>query len=162
MRTFDFAPFYRSTVGFDRLFEMLDDTSRPEEAPNWPPYNIERSGDAYRITMAVAGFGPHEIELTQHENTLLVLGRKTPEPEEWQYLHRGIATRAFRQTFNLADHVKVQGAALENGLLVVNLVREVPEELKPRRIEVSTGPGKTLDRENTIQIDQSGKAAKAA
>jgi molecular chaperone IbpA len=108
MRTFDISPLYRSTVGFDRLFDLLDQTTRVEPMTNWPPYNIEKLGeDQYRITMAVAGFSPDEIELTQHESNLLVTGNKHSEPEATQYLHRGIATRAFKQTFNLADHVKV-------------------------------------------------------
>ena len=145
MRTaFDFSPLYRSTVGFDRLFNLLDNTlgaAEPAQA-NWPPYNIERLGeDQYRITMAVAGFTPDEIELVQQENALVVAGRKHPEPEGVQVLHRGIANRAFRQTFNLADYVKVNGANLENGLLVIDLVREVPEAMKPRRIEIAASHG---------------------
>src|SRR3954468_1323258 len=107
---YDFSPLYRSTVGFDRLFDMLDQATRGEAA-NWPPYNIEKVGDdEYRITMAVAGFSPNEIELVQQENSLLVTGQKHPEAEGVQVLHRGIATRSFRQSFNLADHVKVTGA----------------------------------------------------
>jgi len=162
MRTFDFAPLYRSTVGFDRLFEMLDDTGRLEPTPNWPPYNIERIGDQYRITMAIAGFSSDEIELTQHENTLIVVGRRAPEPEGTQVLHHGIATRAFKQSFNLADHVKVKGASLHNGLLTVDLVREVPEELKPRRIEIATGGPRSVAPDNTFQIDHDAKASKVA
>jgi len=138
---YDFSPLYRSTVGFDRLFDMLDQAT-VEPVTSWPPYNIEKMGeDQYRITMAVAGFSPDEIELVQQGNVLLVWGRKYPEPEGVEILHRGIATRALRQTFNLADYVKVMGASLENGLLVVELVREVPAEMKPRRIEVATGSG---------------------
>src|SRR4051812_1923147 len=137
---FDFSPLYRSTVGFDRLFNLLDSTlgsAEPAQA-NWPPYNIERLGeDQYRITMAVAGFTPDEINLVQQENTLLVEARKHPEPEGVQVLYRGIATRSFRQTFNLADYVKVSGANLENGLLTIELKREVPEAMKPRRIEIA-------------------------
>ena len=130
MRTYDFSPLYRSTVGFDRLFDMLDQASRGEALNNWPPYNIEKVGDdQYRITMAVAGFSPDEIELVQHENRLLVSGQKHAEAEGVEVLHRGIATRAFKQTFNLADHVKVTGANLENGLLTIELMREVPEAL---------------------------------
>ena len=146
MRTFDFSPLYRSTVGFDRLFDMLDQTARIEAAPSWPPYNVEKIGDdRYRITMAVAGFGADDIEITQKENTLLVTGQKHPEQENAQLLHRGIATRNFKQTFNLADHVKVTGANMENGLLTVDLVREVPEEMKPRRIEIATsGSGRNV------------------
>lgn len=140
MRTFDFSPLYRSTVGFDRLFDMIDQTARVEPLPNWPPYNVEKGGeDHYRITMAVAGFGPDEIEITQKENMLLVSGQKLAEQENTQFLHRGIATRAFKQTFSLADYVNVKAAHLENGLLTIDLEREVPEELKPRRIEIATG-----------------------
>ncbi len=154
MRTaFDFSPLYRSTVGFDRLFDMLDQTAQVEPMTNWPPYNIEKLGeDQYRITMAVAGFSTEEIELTQHENMLVVSGQKRPDPEGAQMLHRGIATRAFKQTFNLADHVKVTGASLENGLLTIELKREVPEALKPRRIEVASGKDpKALTQDNQPQ-----------
>ena len=163
MRTFDISPLYRSTVGFDRLFDMLDQTARVEPMTNWPPYNIEKAGDdQYRITMAVAGFSPEEIELTQHGSALLVTGHKGSE-EDKQYLHRGIATRAFKQTFNLADHVKVKGASLENGLLMIELVREVPEELKPRRIAISTGSqSKALAQDNAKQIEHEAKTSKAA
>ena len=157
---YDFSPLYRSTVGFDRLFDMLDQSARAEATPNWPPYNIERTGEGdSRITMAVAGFAPDEIELVQQENTLLVAGRKHPEPEGVQVLHRGIATRAFRQTFNLADYVKVSGANLENGLLVIELVREVPEAMKPRRIEIAgSGGAKTIEHEGQPK----GEKAKVA
>jgi molecular chaperone IbpA len=138
MRTFDFSPLYRSTVGFDRLFDLLDQTSLAEAAPNWPPYNVEKYGDDhYRVSMAVAGFSPNDIEITQKENSLLVTGQKHPEQENQQLLYRGIATRNFKQTFRLADHVKVTGANLENGLLTVDLAREVPEAMKPRRIEIA-------------------------
>jgi molecular chaperone IbpA len=159
--TFDLSPLFRSTVGFDRLIDMLDQVSRVEPMTNWPPYNIEKAGDdQYRITMAVAGFSPDEIELVQQENTLFVNGQKHPEPEGVQVLHRGIATRAFKQTFNLADHVKVTGASLENGLLTVDLKREVPEALKPRRIEINSGHGvKSLNQGNRPQQIEHGKAA---
>ncbi len=133
MRTFDFAPLYRSTVGFDRLFDMLDNSIRPD----WPPYNIEKkSADEYAITMAVAGFSPAEVEVTQNGNQLLVTGQKSTEQDTSKLLHQGIAFRSFKQTFNLADHVRVAGANLENGLLSIDLVREVPEQLKPRKIEI--------------------------
>ena len=150
MRTaFDFSPLYRSTVGFDRLFDMLDQTARVETAAHWPPYNVEKvADDHYRITMAVAGFDSDEIEITQTENTLLISGQKQPEQENGQFLHRGIATRAFKQTFNLADYVKVTNAKLENGLLTVDLVREVPDEMKPRRIQIAGGAGpKTIEHD---------------
>ena len=162
MRTaFDFSPLYRSTVGFDRLFDMLDEANRVEPMTNWPPYNIEKLGeDQYLITMAVAGFSPEEIELTQKEGQLLVIGQKKGQDEDKQYLHRGIATRAFRQIFNLADHVKVVGANLENGLLTVELKREVPEALKPRRIEIVSGKGmKSLGQDNQRAQIEHGKAA---
>jgi len=151
--TFDLSPLYRSTVGFDRLLDMLDQVNRVEPMTNWPPYNIEKTGDdQYRITMAVAGFSPDEIELVQQETTLFVNGQKHPEPEGVQVLHRGIATRAFKQTFNLADHVKVTGASLENGLLTIELKREVPEALKPHRIEIVSGTGaKALSQDNQPQ-----------
>ncbi|WP_375465316.1 Hsp20 family protein [uncultured Methylobacterium sp.] len=137
MRTLDFAPLYRSTVGFDRLFSMLDKATQAETSSTWPPYDIERvADDEYRITMAVAGFAEDEIELTQHDTNLLVTGQRKSSEGDSQILHRGIAARTFRQTFNLADHVKVVGANLENGLLTVNLKREVPEALKPRRIPI--------------------------
>ena len=155
MRTYDFSPLYRSTVGFDQLFNLLDQTAR--EAPNWPPYNIERvSDDDYRITMALAGFSPDEIELVQKENTLLVAGHKGAEQQEGgpEVLHRGIATRPFRQTFNLAQHVKVSDARFENGLLIVELKREVPEALKPRRIEIATSDGATRVA-NVTTLEQS-------
>jgi molecular chaperone IbpA len=153
MRTYDFSPLYRSMVGFDRIADMLDHATRVEPMPNWPPYNIEKAGeDQYRITMAVAGFSPDEIELVQQESTLFVNGQKHPEPDGVQVLHRGIATRAFKQSFNLADHVKVTGASLENGLLTIELKHEVPEELKPRRIEVASGNGaKALSQDNQPQ-----------
>ena len=153
---YDFSPLYRSTIGFDRLFDMLDQANRVEPMTNWPPYNIEKTcEDQYRINMAVAGFSPEEIELVQKENTLFVAGQKHPEPEGVQVLHRGIANRSFKQTFDLADHVKVVSADLQNGLLTIELKREVPEALKPRRIEIA---GKAVGQDNVHQLDQS-KAA---
>lgn len=135
MRTFDSTPLYRSTVGFDRLFDILDNSVRSD----WPPYDIEKLSDnEYRITMAVAGFGTEEIELTQQGTDLLVIGQKKPAEGERQLLHRGIAQRSFKQTFSIADHVKVAGAKLENGLLSIDLVREIPEQMKPRRIEIGS------------------------
>jgi molecular chaperone IbpA len=158
---FDFSPLYRSTVGFDRLFDMLDQSTQVESMTNWPPYNIEKLGeDQYLITMAIAGFSPDEIELTQKESQLLVTGQKKGSDEGKLYLHRGIATRAFKQTFNLADHVKVTGANLENGLLTVELKREVPEALKPRRIEIKPGNGaKSVGQDNQPAQIEHGKAA---
>jgi len=155
MRPFDFAPLYRSTVGFDRLFDLIDAAAAPR--PDWPPYNIEKTGEnAYRITMAVAGFRLDEVELTQQANTLVVTGKKTADANDRQMLHKGIAVRDFTQTFNLAGYVKVSGATLQDGLLSVDLVREVPERLKPRRIEIASA-GQPAES-NVRQIEQ----AKAA
>ena len=131
---FDFTPYYRSTAGFDRLFDLMEKTV----ASDWPPYDIEKTGeDAYRITIAIAGFAPNEVELVQQGATLLVSGQKA-EQKGQQALHRGIPNTAFKLSFNLADHVKVAGATLENGLLAIDLVREIPEEMKPRRIEIAS------------------------
>ncbi len=142
MRTFDISPLYRSTVGFDRLFDLLDNTARSD----WPPYNIETMDEnEYRISMAIAGFGSNEIELTQHGTTLIVTGQKKGEEDGRQLLHQGIAFRNFKQTFNLDDHVRVVAANLENGLLSIDLVREVPEQLKPRRIEIGGNASKVQD-----------------
>jgi molecular chaperone IbpA len=141
MRTFDLAPLYRSTVGFDRLFSMLDQASGLEGTPGYPPYNIERTGeDHYQITLALAGFAPEEITITAEQDMLTVEGRKS-EKAEHQYLYQGIASRPFKRVFNLADYVQVKDAAFEGGLLKIRLVREVPEALKPRRIAINAGNG---------------------
>ena len=140
MRTFDLAPLYRSTVGFDRLFSMLDDAV--ESTPTYPPYNIERTGDdAYRISVAVAGFADSELSIEAKENTLTIRGDKQEKPSEKQgeVLYQGIAARAFERRFQLADHVQVTGASLVNGLLHVDLVREIPEAKKPRQIPIGNG-----------------------
>jgi len=155
---YDLSPLYRSTIGFDRLFDAL--ASKVQPMTSWPPYNIEKAGeDAYRITMAIAGFGLDDIELVQQGNTLVVSGQKHPDREGVEVLHRGIATRAFKQTFDLADHVKVIGATLENGLLTVELTREVPEALKPRKIELGSGQGKAVSQDTQPQQAQLAKAA---
>jgi molecular chaperone IbpA len=141
MRHVDFSPLYRSTVGFDRLFSMLDSLATPEGAQTYPPYNIERTGDdAYRISMAVAGFSDKDISLEAHRNVLTVKGEKAEEEsgDTAEYLYRGIASRAFERRFQLADHVEVKGAELKNGLLHIDLKRNIPEELKPRKIAIST------------------------
>jgi molecular chaperone IbpA len=140
MRHFDLTPLYRSTIGFDRLGNLLDTlTSLEGEAPSYPPYNIERVGEnEYRISMAVAGFSAADLNIEAKENTLTIRGEKTNEPEDSTYLHRGIAARSFDRRFQLADYVLVKGASLENGLLHVDLVRELPEAMKPRTIEIST------------------------
>jgi molecular chaperone IbpA len=141
MDRFDFSPLFRSTIGFDRLTRLVDAANRVDNAAlAYPPYNIEKTGeDAYRLTMAVAGFSPDEIEVTVHENSLLVTGKAKKEEDESRYLHRGIARRAFERRFSLADHIKVVGASLTNGMLHVELVHEVPEEAKPRKIEIVSG-----------------------
>jgi molecular chaperone IbpA len=140
MRTYDLSPLFRSTIGFDRLGRLLE-TSLSTDSVTYPPYNIEKLGEnAYRITMAVAGFGPGEIDLTVQDNALTIRGKAGAEPEGVQYLHRGIAGRAFERKFQLADHVEVEGARLENGLLHVELARRIPESLKPRKIEIGTAP----------------------
>ncbi len=150
MGTFDLSPLYRSTVGFDRLFALIDQSLQVEPA-GWPPYNIEKlSGDSYRIQMAVAGFGPEDIEVSQHGNLLQVTGQKKAA-DTAEYLHRGIASRTFKQTFSIADHVKVVRADLVNGMLSVDLVRDVPEELKPRRIEIKTAA--SVAQDNVKQIE---------
>lgn len=141
MRHFDLSPLYRSTVGFDRLFTMLDNMGQPETGQAYPPYNIERTGEnAYRITMAVAGFDQDEIEIEAHRNQLTVKGTKAASDDEdsTQFLYRGIASRAFERRFQLADHVEVAGASLKSGLLHIDLKREIPEELKPRKITVTS------------------------
>jgi molecular chaperone IbpA len=142
MRHFDLTPLYRSTIGFDRVGSLLDTLSSFEgETPSYPPYNIERVAEnAYRISMAVAGFGDSDLDIEVKENTLSIRGEKHGEPENSTYLHRGIASRSFERRFQLADYVVVKGASLENGLLHVDLVRELPEAMKPRTIEITTKP----------------------
>ena len=144
MRSFDLAPLYRSTVGFDRLFSMLDGAGF-EQAPTYPPYNIERTGEnAYRISIAVAGFAENDLTIEAKENTLTIRGEKQEKSEEnkGEVLYQGIAARAFERRFQLADYVQVKGAALENGLLHVDLVREIPEAKKPRQIAIGNGTAK--------------------
>ncbi|HMM14228.1 MAG TPA: Hsp20 family protein [Parvibaculum sp.] len=137
MRTFDFSPLYRSTVGFDQLQSLLDSVTR-DASPTYPPYNIERLGEAeYRITMAVAGFSENDLSIEVKQNVLTISGKRS-EPENTNYLYQGIAGRSFERRFQLADHVEVKGAQLENGLLHVDLVRRIPEELKPRQIAIKS------------------------
>ena len=138
MDRFEFSPLFRSTIGFDRLARMVDGATRVDNAPSYPPYNIEKTGEeSYRLTMAVAGFAQDELELTVQENSLLVTGKARREDQNARYLHRGIARRAFERRFSLADHIKVVGASLDNGMLHVELVREVPEAMKPRTIKIT-------------------------
>lgn len=142
MRTYDFTPLYRSTVGFDRLANVLDSVlTNDVGGQTYPPYNIEKTGEnAYRITVAVAGFTDDELNIEAREGQLVISGKKAAEEGEHNFLHRGIATRAFERRFQLADHVRATSAASENGLLHVDLIREVPEALKPRKIEIGQAP----------------------
>jgi molecular chaperone IbpA len=140
MTTFDFSPLFRSTIGFDRLTRLMDTAAQLDSSPAYPPYNIEATGEnAYCLTMAVAGFGADDLDVTAKEGALIVTGKSQKDEDGKQYLHRGIARRAFERRFQLADHIRVAGASLDNGLLHVDLVREVPEALKPRKVEIATG-----------------------
>ena len=151
MRSYDFSPLWRSTIGFDRLFDLAESAQRATE-DHYPPYNIERLGDdRYQISLAVAGFSPDEISVTAEQNVVTIEGNK-PEKTEREYLYRGISTRAFKRQFNLADYVQVKNAAFDNGLLKIELVQEIPEAMKPRRISIDGSPAS-----NVRQID--GKAA---
>lgn len=140
MNQFDFAPLYRSAIGFDRMARMLNNSLRNDAQPSYPPYNIEVFGEnAYRITMAVAGFDRSEIEIEVEQDGLKITGRKRPAASQPTYLHRGIAARDFAHRFQLAEHVRVVGASMNNGLLDIDLVREIPEVMKPRRIDIADG-----------------------
>jgi molecular chaperone IbpA len=147
--TIDFAPLFRSTVGFDRLTRLLEQAT-PTEEQAYPPYNIEKTGEnAYRITLAVAGFAEDELELVAHENTLIIKGKQKGDNDNANngaFLYRGIAARAFERRFQLADHVQVKDANLANGLLQVELVREIPEQLKPRKVAISTGTAPQIEQ----------------
>ena len=152
MRTFDLTPFYRSTVGFDRLLSLFDQLASVDNGQTYPPYNIERTGeDAYRISMAVAGFSDDEIAIEAHRNVLSVKGERKNEAtgEGSEVLYRGIASRAFERRFQLADHVEVTGAFLKNGLLHIDLKRNVPEEMKPRKIAIAAAPAKAAKQIET-------------
>jgi molecular chaperone IbpA len=145
--TFDFSPLYRSVVGFDRLAELLESAAKSDAPTNWPPYNIEATGeDSYRVELAVAGFKPDELSIEVKENLLTVQGRKTAGDEDQarRFLHRGLAERSFERRFQLADYVVVTDANLSDGLLLISLKRELPESLKPRKVEIATGDPKGL------------------
>jgi molecular chaperone IbpA len=149
MTTFDFSPLFRTSVGYDRLASLLNSATRLEQGAGFPPYNIQKAGDdRYRITMAVAGFSQDELNITTENNRLVITGEKAEEKEteENAFLYRGIATRSFERRFNLAEHVKVTGAAMDNGLLHIELEREIPEAMKPRNIEIGTS-GNLLEGE---------------
>lgn len=148
MRTFDMNPLFRNVIGFDRLAQALDEAQRVES--KYPPYNVEvEDENKYRITMAVAGFDQSELDITSEYDTLTIVGRKVKDGVERTYLHRGLGTRDFEQRFRLADHVKVAGAKLENGLLFIELQREIPEAMKPRKISIGAGVGSNVQQLDT-------------
>ena len=149
--TYDFAPLFRTAIGFDRLARLADTASEAAATPAYPPYNIEKIGeDAYRLTMAIAGFGPENLDIVVKDNTLVVTGRLAEDGAKTEILHRGIAGRAFERRFVLADHIVVDGADLKNGLLHVGLKRVVPEALKPRRITIGNAPVAIANDDSTI------------
>jgi molecular chaperone IbpA len=159
MRSFDFTPYRRSTVGFDRLFDFLESAARSEQVDNYPPYDIEKvSDDSYRITLAVAGFRADEIDITARQNMMVITGRKAENRnKDGNYLHMGIATRAFERRFELADFVRVENAELRDGLLSIELVREIPDAMKPRKIAINGAAPQTIEansRERSEAADQ--------
>lgn len=160
MRSFDFTPYRRSMIGFDRLFDTLEKATGQQPTEGYPPFDIEKVGDdQFRIAVAVAGFRADEVEITSHNNTLIVRGQKAEDSSQRQWLHRGIAARAFERRFELADYVVVKAADLKDGLLTIELRREVPEAMKPRRIEIASAPANT----NVAQSHQiEGEAREAA
>ena len=152
MRHVDFSPLYRSTVGFDRLFGMLDQMGQPDQQPSYPPYNITRTDENhYRVTMAVAGFGEDDLEIEAKEHTLFVKGEQSEKETDGEVLFRGIAARNFERRFQLADHVEVRNASLENGLLHIDLVREIPEAMKPRKITIGAAKGEKAKKAKQIE-----------
>jgi molecular chaperone IbpA len=161
MTTFDFSPLYRTSIGFDRLASLMSAATRQDQGNSYPPYNIVATGeDHYRITMAVAGFAEDELDITTERSRLLVTGQRNEEQEGQgdEYLYRGIATRSFERRFNLADHVKVVSASLENGLLHIDLEREIPEAMKPRTIKIGRSKSRLLD----VKKDKLAKGAKGS
>jgi molecular chaperone IbpA len=163
MTTFDLSPLYRSAIGFERLANLLSTASRPEQGPSFPPYNIEVTGeDNYRITMAVAGFAEADLEITSEQNKLTVVGRRLSGDDEREYLYRGIAERSFERRFQLADHVRVTGARMENGLLHIELLRELPEAMKPHTIAIGTGKARLIEGESGKKASRKKVEAKDA
>ncbi|MRG54585.1 Hsp20 family protein [Phyllobacterium sp. SYP-B3895] len=155
----DFSPFYRSSVGFDRIFNLLENSAQPQGSDKWPPYDIVKLGeDKYRIVIAVAGFKQDELTITHEPNLLVIKGDKLQDKEGVQYLHHGLALRPFIHRFELADHVTVTDAQLDTGLLIVELKKEIPEEMKPRRIAIS-GAGNTFAGESSPQRQVMGDRA---
>lgn len=160
MTTFDFTPLYRTSVGFDRIASLLSSAQRPEQSGGYPPYNIQAiDEDQYRITMAVAGFSEQELDIITEANVLRVTGKRAEEEEQGTFLHRGIANRSFERRFNLADHVRVNGAELLNGLLHIHLEREIPEAMKPRKVNISA-PNRLI--ENDVADSDEQAQVKAA
>src|SRR4051812_7244803 len=159
---FDFAPFRRSTVGFDRLFDMLENNSVGNGGENYPPFDLIKTGDNdYRIELAVAGFKPDELDITAQQNQLIVSGRKNEETEQSgsDYIYRGIATRSFERRFALADHIQVKGADVKDGLLAIELVREIPESMKPKKIDIGGSERSNVGREERSAIGGSDQPA---
>ena len=151
MRTVDFAPLWRSTIGFDRLFDLMENAQGASE-DNYPPYNIERLGDnRFQISLALAGFSPNDISITAEQNVLTVEGAKRIGNDEREVLHRGISNRPFKRQFNMADYVQVRGTSFDNGLLRIELVREIPEAMKPRRIAINGQPSATVEQLDTAK-----------
>lgn len=152
---FDLAPLHRASIGFDRIFDLLENAARVQAVDNWPPYDtVKLSDDRYRITMAVAGFSREELDISVQPNLLVVTGERKESQQEGEYLYRGIAGRAFSRRFELADHVKVTGATLNDGLLAIELEREIPESMRPRRIAIGTAAaGATLESPAPRQIE---------
>ena len=162
MRTYDLTPLFRTSIGFDRMSRLMDAAMKLEDsAKGYPPYNIAKKGeDTYRITLAVAGFSESDLQITAHENTLTISGKNNAEEDDLRYLHRGIAGRAFERRFQLADHVKVRGAKLENGLLHIEMEREIPEALKPRNIAIQTIASTPVIEANSTKRKAKASAAK--
>ena len=159
MNRFDLTPYRRTTVGFDRLFDLLENGGRVQQGDNYPPFNIERTGDdQYEVTLAVAGFRADEIEITAQPSQLIVSGSKSEDKKEREFLHMGIANRNFERRFQLADYIRVDGADLADGMLTVKLRREIPEALKPRKIEI----GASTDDTNVTKIESKGGEKNAA
>jgi len=164
MRTYDLTPLFRTSIGFDRMSRLMDAALKLEDsAKGYPPYNIAKRGEHdYRITLAVAGFSEGDLEITSYENSLTIKGKSSPEEEGLRYLHRGIAGRAFERRFQLADHVKVRGARIENGLLHIELEREIPEALKPRTIAIQTVTGSpAVETQEVVEAAAEPKAKPA-
>jgi molecular chaperone IbpA len=161
MRTYDFSPLWRSTVGFDRMFDLINNEV-PNVQDTYPPYDIARTGEeSYRISLAVAGFTPEQVTVTAQQNRLTVAGRKGDNGKQ-DYVYQSIATRPFERQFSLADYVEVEGATFENGLLQIDLVRKVPEAMKPRRVEINVGHGVAMDTKTLDARDTTRPAIKAA